>query len=464
MITNLKPYPAMKDSGVPWLGEVPEHWEVRRLKRVCRLAYGDALASGARRDGKVPVYGSNGIVGFHSVSNTRSPCIVVGRKGSFGKIKFSAQPVFAIDTAYYIDSNSSSADLRWLYYLLGWLQLDVTSQDAAIPGLNREEVYQKLAPVPSLLEQATIVRFLDHADRRIRRYIRAKRKLIKLLEEQKRAIIHRAVTRGLDPNVRLKPSGADWLGDMPEHWEATPLSQVLQQRKEKNKPIKTTDILSLSLNTGVIPYSEKKGGGNKAKEDLSAYMLAHPGDIVLNSMNVVVGSVGLSKYFGAVSPVYYMLRPWTDEDKVEYFNAVFQDSVFHRSLFGLGNGIMYIESKSTGKLNTVRLRIPMNKLKRVIVPRPPTSEQEQIVEHLEEVEKEHGSTVSRLTNEVSLLEEYRTRLIADVVTGKLDVREAAAQLTEEAEETEGLSEEDDFADDEGEEIDDPEELLEEVES
>src|SRR5690349_1514722 len=113
---------------------------------------------------------------------------------------------------------------------------------------------------------------------------------------------------GLKPYPEYKDSGSKWLGNVPSHWEAVPLGRLLVQRIEQNRPVKTKEILSLTLRQGVIPYSEKKSGGNKAKDDLSAYTLAYPGDIVLNSMNVVVGSVGLSKYFGAVSPVYYVLR------------------------------------------------------------------------------------------------------------------------------------------------------------
>lgn len=434
-----KPYPAYKDSSVPWLGEVPEHWEIRRLKQVCRLAYGDTLASEVRQDGNVPVYGSNGRVGFHSIPNTLPPCLVIGRKGSFGKVNFSSEAVFAIDTTYYVDARTSSGDIRWLYYLFGWLRLDEVSKDSAIPGLAREDAYQRLVPLPPLADQPAIVRYLDYMDRRIQRYIRAKQKLIRLLEEQKQAIIHQAVTGQIDvrtgkPYPTYKPSGVEWLGEVPEHWEVNPLCRVLVQRKEKNDPIKTTNILSLSLKAGVIPYADKEAGGNKAKEDLSAYMLTYPGDIVVNSMNVVVGSVGLSKYFGAVSPVYYMLRPLDPDGVVEYFSTVFQDLGFQRSLFGLGNGILYIESKSSGKLNTIRLRIPMTRLKRVLLPRPPSVEQTAVVGHLREVIADGTATRNHTEREIDLLRDYRTRLISDVVTGKLDVREAAANLPEELEE------------------------------
>ena len=226
----------------------------------------------------------------------------------------------------------------------------------------------------------------------------------------------------LKPYPEMKDSSVEWLGEVPEHWELVPLGRILTQRKEKNDPIKTTDILSLSLKAGVIPYAEKKPGGNKAKEDLSSYMLAYPGDIVLNSMNVVVGSVGLSKYFGAVSPVYYMLRPRYRNDLVEYFDKIFQYVGFQRSLFGLGNGIMFIESKSSGKLNTIRLRIPMTKLKKVISPQPSLTEQTAIVRFLDHATNRIERYIRTKEKLIALLEEQKQIFIHQAVTGQIDVR------------------------------------------
>ena len=232
MIADLKPYPAMEDSGVEWLGEVPAYWEIRRLKQVCRLAYGDALTAEVRKDGVVPVLGSNGRVGFHNAANTKAPCIVIGRKGSFGKVNYSERPVFAIDTTFFVDNRFSSAHIRWLFFLFGWLRLDEVTRDSAVPGLDREDAYQKLIVVPPFSEQAAIARYLDHADRRIRRYIRAKQKLITLLEEQKQALIHQAVTGQIDvrtgqPYPAYKPSGVKWLGDVPEHWEVRRMKHLV---------------------------------------------------------------------------------------------------------------------------------------------------------------------------------------------------------------------------------------------
>lgn len=213
-----------------------------------------------------------------------------------------------------------------------------------------------------------------------------------------------------------KDSGVEWLGEIPEHWNVNTIKSLLEERKESNSPLKTENILSLCMYRGVIPYSEKGNSGNKAKEDLTAYKLAYPGDIVLNSMNVVAGSVGLSKYFGAVSPVYYMLRPRNKQDKVEFFNDIFQSESFQKSLFGLGNGIMVKESESTGKLNTIRMRIPMDKLNTVLIPYPPSKEQQQIVNFLDKATAKIDTLIEKQTKQIELLKEKRQAVISHAVT------------------------------------------------
>ena len=171
----------------------------------------------------------------------------------------------------------------------------------------------------------------------------------------------------------MKASGISWLGELPSNWELRKIKYCLQERVEKNNPVRTTEILSLTAKQGVIPYDQKEGGGNKPKEDVSAYRLAYPGDIVMNSMNILSGSVGLSQYFGCVSPVYYMLRPWNAKEDVRYYNYIFQTTMFQRSLFGLGNGILIKES-GNGKLNTIRMRIPMDKFGGLFIPVAPITE------------------------------------------------------------------------------------------
>ena len=247
MINNLRPYPAMRDSGVPWLGEVPEHWENRKLKYVAslhgRIGFHGLSSSDYRDYGVVLVGGIN----FKAWSVDWSSChrideewyhkdphiqlrvgdLLITKDGTIGKTAIIAQlPERAV-----LNSGVMVIRLRRpVAYLVRYLLYCLNSQmfsefialkhtGATIRHLYEAVFYNFPVLLPPLPEQAAIVRFLDHVDRRIRRYIRAKQKLIKLLEEQKQAIIHRAVTRGLDPNVRLKPSGVDWLGEVPEHWE-----------------------------------------------------------------------------------------------------------------------------------------------------------------------------------------------------------------------------------------------------
>jgi len=179
-------------------------------------------------------------------------------------------------------------------------------------------------------------------------------------------------------------SELSWSETIPEHWDLKRIARVFDIRKEKNSPIKTKEILSLSAKYGVSLYSDKKEkGGNKPKEDLTSYNLCYPGDILINCMNIVAGSVGISNYFGAVSPVYYPLVNMNqDENCTRYMEYVFRNYDFQRSLVGLGKGIQMSEAYD-GRLYTVRMRISWDMLKTRLLPIPPIKEQEQIANYLD---------------------------------------------------------------------------------
>lgn len=219
--------------------------------------------------------------------------------------------------------------------------------------------------------------------------------------------------------MRLRDSGISWINTMPEDWQLKKIKYTLQTRNENNKPIKSRDILSLTAKQGVIPLEEKEGGGNKPKEDYSAYKLAYPGDIVMNSMNVLSGAVGLSNYFGCVSPVYYLLRPIKVEDDVRFFNYIFQTTVFQKSLLGLGNGILMKESDN-GKLNTIRMRIPMDKLGSLYIPVPDSDTQKRIADYLDATIPEIDELISSIEEEIATLEEYKKSVITEKVTKGLN--------------------------------------------
>lgn len=204
----------------------------------------------------------------------------------------------------------------------------------------------------------------------------------------------------------MKDSGVKWIGEIPQEWKYNRLKNVLKERKELNNPVKSKNILSLTNDKGVIPYSEKGNQGNRAKEDVKGYKLAYPNDIVMNSMNVVIGSVGLSQYYGCVSPVYYML--YSEEYDIRYYNYIFQTKVFQNELRGLGNGILEI-----------RMRIPMEKMNNVILPIPNKKEQEQIANFLDEKVTEIDNIIEKTRNTIEDYKKYKQAIITKAVTIEL---------------------------------------------
>lgn len=210
-----------------------------------------------------------------------------------------------------------------------------------------------------------------------------------------------------------------WMGKIPDSWETKKIKFVLSQRNENNVPIKSTEILSLTAKQGVIPYSEKEGGGNKPKQDFSAYKLTYPGDIVMNSMNILSGAVGLSKYMGCISPVYYDLKPKSKTDDVRFFYYVFANRIFQSSLLGLGNGIL-IKQSDNGNFNTIRMRIPIEKLNNLSVPYPSPSIQQQIADYLDHKTAEIDVLIDKINTEIDTLKQYQSSVITRAVTKGLD--------------------------------------------
>ena len=223
----------------------------------------------------------------------------------------------------------------------------------------------------------------------------------------------------LPPYPEYQSVDETWFDRIPVHWKATALRGVLNQRNEKNNPIKTTQILSLSIAHGVTLYSDRGRGGNKRKGDLSAYKIAHEGDIVLNSMNVIVGAVGLSRYTGAISPVYYALYPNTIEASITYYDKVFSNPVFQRYLMIYGRGIL-IKKSDSGKFNTIRMKISPNDLKGTLLPLPPRTEQEQIVAYMRAQDAHIARFIKAKRDLIKLLTEQKLRIIDHAVTRGVD--------------------------------------------
>ena len=288
----MKRYPEYKESDAEWIGEMPSRWNLSMLKYMARLVYGDTLISENRENGVVPVYGSNGIIDVHSSANTLSPAIIVGRKGSLGKIQYSDVPCFVIDTAYFIDRRTSHVNLRWLHYVLQVLKLE-RFRDSVIPGLKREYAEIQHIPLITEEEQIQIADFLDRKTGQIDELIRIKERRIELLQEQRTTLINQAVTKGLDPNVEMKPSGVEWIGEIPKDWEMINTKYLFRLVTEPAPENNDYELLSIYTNIGVKPRKELEQKGNRATTT-DGYWLVKKGDFIVNKLLAWMGAIGLS--------------------------------------------------------------------------------------------------------------------------------------------------------------------------
>ena len=413
-----KRYPAYKDSGVEWLGVVPEGWDVLRLKNVTHFGYGNSLAADDRVPGNYYVYGSNGIVGRHEQPNTKGPCLIIGRKGSFGKVAYSEKSCFAIDTTYFVDSTLTNNNLQWLYYCLQWLQLDSFTKDSAVPGLSREDAYENRVPFCSVDEQRTIAAFLDRETGRIDALIAKKERQIGLLQEKRAALISHAVTKGLDPDAPMKDSGVEWLGEVPEEWGVIKLNYVVRgitvgfvgpieayYTDETGVPLLKTGDIGLGIISFETPsYVTKEFHDSNPKSKIISgdIIIARHGEsgkaamipkeiIEGNCLNVVILRTSAS------------------------MNGKFVVNLLNSTLYQ-----QYFKAKQGGSVQGVINTSDVIDLRVVF---PPLDEQERIAKYLDSVTHQIDNLIVMVRESITKLREYRTALISAAVTGKIDVRE-----------------------------------------
>ncbi|MCA9905787.1 MAG: restriction endonuclease subunit S, partial [Anaerolineae bacterium] len=313
-------------------------------------------------------------------------------------------------------------------------------------NLNTDTVGNIVMGYPPPDEQAAIVRFLDAADRRIRRYIRAKQKLIKLLNEQKQAIIQRAVTRGLDTNVPMKDSGIEWLGEIPAHWESKRAKYYFRE-VDIRSTTGQEELLSVSHITGVTPRSQKNVTMFKSASYVGS-KICQSGDLVINTMWAWMGAMGVSLQTGIVSPSYGVYRPKNGSD----FLPGYLDSLLRTKPY-----VSEYVCRSTG-IRSSRLRLYPEEFLRIPIVKPSTEEQQAVLSFLKSETSGIDGNIDHTNREIGLIREYRTRLIADVVTGKVDVRGVAFELPEDFDEDNLLDVDEDeaFEDEEIEEVSDAE--------
>jgi type I restriction enzyme S subunit len=300
-------------------------------------------------------------------------------------------------------------------------------------SLRPEHFKMIYTPEPPPAEQAAIVRFLDWANGRLERAIRAKRKVIALLNDQKQAIIHRAITRGLDPSVPLNHSGIPWLGEVPQHWDTPLFGRLLRRVEQGWSPVAAEGELAPDQWAVLTLSSVRRGVFNPAAikpvsrtADVPTGIEVGEGDVLLTRSNTRdrVGDVCIARSPRAKTILCDLIYRLTLRP-----NAIFPEFLVYQLLSLVGRG--QIERDARGSSGTMP-KISQGHIKSWRVLLPPTGEQQRIVESIDADSVPANTAISRLAREIDLLREYRTRLVADVVTGKLDVREAAARLPEEA--------------------------------
>lgn len=459
----LKPYPTYKPSDIERLGEVPVHWEVRRLRNVARVAFSNVDKHSRKYENSVRLCNYTDVYYNDRICSNMNFMVSTATTEEIDRYRlFAGDVLITKDSESWDDIGvpslvecadsdmvcgyhlallrpaSNELSSKFLHRLLSArsvaIQLFVRANGVTRFGLSQSAVKSISLPLPPLLEQNTIANFLDHFTDRIEQYIRSKEKLITLLEEQRQIIAQQAVTGRFDvrvgnPYPAYRPSGTEWLGDIPAHWKVRRNGQIFAQRNETGHP--ELPILEVSLHSGVSVREFCASNRKQVMSDREMYKRALKGDIAYNMMRMWQGAAGVAPVDGLVSPAYVVAKPLAGNDS-RYFNHLFHIRPYMTEVNRYSRGIV-----------KDRNRLYWEDFKQIQTPCPPLDEQVLIANAIDDTVRLTADGVRNLQRQIGMIKEYRARLIADVVTGKLDVREAAAHLAETAE---GLTEGEDKSD------------------
>lgn len=437
-------YPAYKDSGVEWLGEVPEHWEVKRLRNVATLNPSKSEVAHLPRDTEVSFL----------------PMEAVGEDGSLNLDRL--RPIAEVETGYtYFREgdvtiakitpcfeNGKGAVMRGLHHGHGFGTTELIVARPSEGKVSSEYLHllftshffrqfgegsmygaggQKRVPddfvrnfeiaFPPLAEQAAITTFLDHETAKIDALISEQEKLITLLQEKRQAVISHAVTKGLNPNAPMKDSGLEWLGEVPAHWVVQRIGSVFREVSELGND--ELPILSVSIHDGVSDKELNEAELDRKvtrSEDRSKYKVVTPGDLTYNMMRAWQGAFGAVTVNGQVSPAYVVARPVTDID-----------TSFVEQVLRTPQAVEQMRRNSRG-ITDFRLRLYWEEFKNIRIALPPVDEQIAILRSIRYETERFDALTAEAQSAISLLQERRTALISATVTGQIDVRTWSAQV------------------------------------
>jgi type I restriction enzyme S subunit len=419
-------YSSYKDSNVSWIGMIPEHWGTKQLRSFLTLftekGHGDSqLLSVTREQGVIERDKEDKEENHNFVPDDLSGYKYI-EKGDFAINKMKAwQGSYAVSDycgivspAYFtcklkgVNKEFFSRAIRSKAYVPFFTQY---SKGIRVGQWDLNPNALKSIPffLPPLAEQEKIVSYLECKISKIDAYLADKEKEIRLLQELKQETISEAVTKGLNPNVKMKDSGISWIGMIPEHWGQYRFATLFKEKSICN--FVNEELLSVYLDRGVIRFSEDNSRRtNPTSKDLSKYQLVDIGDFVLNNQQAWRGSVGVSQYRGIISPAYFIFTMSPRIDR-EFANYLLRSTSY----------VAYYHVCSKG-IGSIQRNLDWSALRQKRIAIPPLDEQRAIVSYIEEKCQKTDTLITELQAEIDHLKEYKQRLIADVVTGQVNVQ------------------------------------------
>jgi len=410
-------YPEYKNSGVDWLGEAPINWSIGRLKYLLRIRGGQDYKAVESADPKdYPVIGSGGHFTYATSFLYDGESVLLGRKGTIDKPLYIRGKFWTVDTMFYTEVLPKTYG-RYAYYAATTIPFSLYSTNTALPSMSQFDLANHALPLPSYQEQTQIARFLDHETAKIDTLIHEQKRLIELLKEKRQAVISHAVTKGLDPDVPMKDSGVEWLGEVPAHWSVEPL-KYLCSFSGGGTPAKE----NLEYWNGDIPWVSPKDmksfriSGSKDKITGLALNESSTSLVKAGALLMVVRSgilqrtipIGINSVDVTLNQDMKALR-FKNPDFAEYF-AYF--------IKGYEPSLLIEWRKQGATVESIEQEYLGESLTLV----PPLNEVAKIIEHLSHVDQRYGSLQAEAKKSSAMLLERRSALISAAVTGKIDVR------------------------------------------
>ena len=421
-------YPKYKASGVEWLGEVPEHWEVTPVNAVSKIVNGYPFDSGGFNNERgLPLVRIRDLgrttteVLYHGESTPQAHItnqdVLIGMDGDFNVGRFLGEGIALLNQRMCCVRGSTPDLTRLLEYALPipLNAINAVTFSTTVKHLASSQVAKIRFGVPPPHETSAILAFLDRETAKIDGLVAEQQRLIELLKEKRQAVISHAVTKGLDPKAPMKPSGVEWLGDVPAHWEVKRIAALFGAVAECGAP--DLPILSVSIHDGVSDKEMSEDEMDRKvtrSEDRSKYVRVARGDLVYNMMRAWQGAFGTVTTEGMVSPAYVVARPRTA-----------CETRFVELLLRTPQAIEQMRRFSKG-ITDFRMRLYWDEFKNLVLPVPPANEVAEMLSRISDMERQFGSLEREAESAITLLQERRSALISAAVTGQIDVRNVVA--------------------------------------